>query len=187
MTTISKSFDGPLAIALVRAKHAQSPLNSALNILVAVNGTELSRRAAEVAFMLAAASTNARVEALYVSAATASNRTQRKVAPKVSRQQEKAILKDTVELAERLNVKIRTAVHAKVPPEDALLTEVKRHHFDLVVMGVSRRAGEKLFFGDTVANVVAKAPCSVLLVAAEDIRPQQPPAAGEADESRPAT
>lgn len=187
MTKISKSFDGPLAIALARAKHAQSPLNSALNILVAVNGTELSRRAAEVAFTLAAASTNARVEALYVSAATASNRTQRKVAPQVSRQQEKAILKDTVELAERLNVKIKTAVHANVPPEDALLTEVKRHHFDLVVMGVSRRASEKLFFGDTVANVVAKAPCSVLLVAAEDIRPQQPPAASEADESRPAT
>jgi nucleotide-binding universal stress UspA family protein len=187
VTKIAKSFQGPLAIALARGEHAESPLNSALNIVVAVNGTEVSRRAAEVAFTLAAASTGARVEALYVSAATASNRKSRKQAPTVSRAQKEAILKDTVELAERFNLKIRTAVHANVPPEDALLTEAKRSHHDLIVMGVSRRAGDKLFFGATVATVVAKAPCSVLLVAAEDTRPKQPPAASEADESRPAT
>jgi Kef-type K+ transport system membrane component KefB/nucleotide-binding universal stress UspA family protein len=186
VTRIAKSFDGPLALALARGPHAKNPFNSALNILVAVNGTEVSRRAAEVAFTLAATSTSARVEALFVSAATASNRERRSVAQTVSRAQEEAILKDSVELAERHNLKIRTAVHANVPPEEALLTEVKRGRYDLIVMGVSRRAGDKLFFGNAVQTVLAKAPCSVLLVAAEDARSKQP-SASEAEESRPAT
>jgi nucleotide-binding universal stress UspA family protein len=37
---------------------------------------------------------------------------------------------------------------------------------DLIVLGVGRRPGDKLFFGDTAMAVFEQAPASILLVAA---------------------
>ena len=45
------------------------------------------------------------------------------------------------------------------------LAEVKKHGHDLIVMGVSRRPGDKLFFGDTAAAVLENAPASIVFVA----------------------
>ena len=36
---------------------------------------------------------------------------------------------------------------------------------DLIVMGVSRRPGDRLFFGDTAATVLEEAPISIVFVA----------------------
>jgi hypothetical protein len=33
-------------------------------------------------------------------------------------------------------------------PDDAILAEAKKGGYDLIIMGVNRRPGEKLFFGD---------------------------------------
>ena len=48
---------------------------------------------------------------------------------------------------------------------EAILAEVKKHGHDLIVMGVSRRPGDKLFFGDTAAAVLENAPASIVFVA----------------------
>ena len=89
ITKLAAGFEGPLAVVDARDKLLEHPLGAQLNMLVPVNGTEYSRRAAEVAIAIARAS-HAPLTALYV-------------APrgrKRSRRYEEAILKDISKLAE---------------------------------------------------------------------------------------
>jgi Kef-type K+ transport system membrane component KefB/nucleotide-binding universal stress UspA family protein len=157
VTSLAAGFEGPIAVADARDLHSEEPLQGKLSILVPVNGTEMSRRAAEVAIAMARAS-KAPLTALYV-VAHGSN------AKKRSRQYEEAILKDIVELADTYQLDIRTAVRADVAPEEAILKEAARRKHNVVVMGVGRRPGEKLFFGDTAAALLEKSQHSLLFVA----------------------
>ena len=65
VTKLAAGFEGPLAVADARDRHLEEPLAGKLSILVPVNGTDVSRRAAEVAIALARAS-KAPLTALYV-------------------------------------------------------------------------------------------------------------------------
>ena len=47
-------------------------------------------------------------------------------------------------------------MRADVAPDDAILKETARRKHNLVVMGVGRRPGEKLFFGDTAAALLGE-------------------------------
>ena len=80
-------------------------------------------------------------------------------------QYEEAILKDIVELAESYELELRTMVRADVAAEEAILKELARGKHNLIVMGVGRRPGEKLFFGDTAAALLEKSERSLLFVA----------------------
>ena len=82
-----------------------------------------------------------------------------------ARRQEQAILKDIVEIADRYDVEAKTAVRADTAPDAAILTEAKKGGHDLIIMGVNRRPGDKLFFGDTAAAVLEKSSASILFVA----------------------
>ncbi len=84
---------------------------------------------------------------------------------KRSRQAEEAILKDIVKLAESYQLELRTAVRADLAPDEAILKESARHKHNLIVMGVGRRPGEKLFFGDTAAALLENSERSLLFVA----------------------
>jgi len=156
VAAIAAGFDGPIAVTDARETHLKQPVDGKLSILAPVNGTEPSRRAAEVAIVLAKAS-QAPLTALYVAPGGKKS--------KSSRQYEEAILKDIVELAESYNLTIRTAVRSDVAPEEAIAKEAARHRHNLVVMGVGRRPGEKLFFGDTAAALLEKSEKSLLFVA----------------------
>jgi len=154
ITKLAAGFEGPLAVVDARDKLLEHPLGAQLNILVPVNGNEYSRRAAEVAIAIARAS-HAPLTALYV-------------APrgrKRSRRYEEAILKDISKLAETYDTDVRTAVRANVAAEDAILKELSRKPYNLVVIGAGRRPGEKLFFGDTAAALLEKSEQSLLFVA----------------------
>ncbi|HET7382853.1 MAG TPA: cation:proton antiporter [Pseudolabrys sp.] len=155
VANLAAGFDGPIVVADAREEHLENPLHGKLSILVPVNGTEPSRRAAEIAIALARAS-KAPLTALYVAARGKKKR---------SRQYEEAILKDIVELADTYEVDLRTSVHANVAPEEAILEEMARRRHNLVVMGVGRRPGEKLFFGDTAAALLEKSGNSLMFVA----------------------
>jgi Kef-type K+ transport system membrane component KefB/nucleotide-binding universal stress UspA family protein len=156
VTKLAAGFEGPLAVADARDGLLEEPLNSRLSILVPVNGTEASRRAAEVA--VAVARTNkASLTALYVSQAGAKKRR--------SREAEEAILKDVTRLAEGYGLQIKTAVRSDIAPDQAIIKETARRRNNLVVIGVSRRPGDKLFFGDTAAALLEKAEKSLLFVA----------------------
>ena len=154
ITKLAAGFEGPLAVVDARDKLLDHPLGAELNMLVPVNGTEYSRRAAEVAIAIARAS-HASLTAIYV-------------APrgrKRSRRYEEAILKDILKLAETYDTDVRTAVRDNIAAEDAILKELSRKPYNLVVIGTGRRPGEKLFFGDTAAALLEKSERSLLFVA----------------------
>ena len=136
------------------------PSTAALDILVSVTGTEISRHAAEVAVALARGSARP-VTAIHVARSGPGGRHARPASP--SRLQQEAILKGVVALAERYSTEVATVVRIESEPEQAILREARRHN--LIVMGVNRRPGEVLFFGDVAAAVLKATKASVLFVA----------------------
>jgi Kef-type K+ transport system membrane component KefB/nucleotide-binding universal stress UspA family protein len=156
VTNLAAGFEGPLAVIDGRGKLLEHPLGEKLNMLVPINGTENSRRAAEVAIAIARVS-HAPLTALYVAPG----------GRKRSRRYEEAILKDIVKLAETYDLDLHTAVRANVAADEAILKELSRKDYNLVVIGAGRRPGEKLFFGDTAATLLEKSKQSLLFVASE--------------------
>ena len=161
---MAAGFDGPLAVAVARGSHLQEPPQRHLNILVPVRGNKVSRRGAEVALALARGGTSA-VTALYVMGTVGLGAAQRRLRrPTMSRRHEEAILKDIVELADRYDTPIRTALRLDIAPEDAILRQARLGRYDLVVMGVGRPAGETLYFGKIAAAVLENSQHSILFV-----------------------
>ncbi len=160
---IAAEFEGPLAIVAARGVHLERPLQSALNILVPVTGTEASRRAAEIGIAIAQAA-GAPVTALYVSTGR-SKRAARTLRNALrSRRQHEAILRDVVEMADRYNVDIRTDVKVDVAADDAILRQANANRNTVIVMGVNRRPGDTLFFGNVAAAILEKSRRSILFV-----------------------
>jgi nucleotide-binding universal stress UspA family protein len=85
----------------------------------------------------------------------------RRISP--TRLQQEVILKEVVGVAERYGAEIVTAVCVEATPEQAIVREARKHN--LIVMGVNRRPGEVLFFGDVAATVLTSTKASVLFVA----------------------
>jgi Kef-type K+ transport system membrane component KefB/nucleotide-binding universal stress UspA family protein len=151
-------FDGPLAVVIARGDHLERPTESRMRILLPVTGTPVSRRATEIAVALARAN-DAPLAALYVASSESGRRR-----ATATRRHEEEILKDTVALADRYRTPISTALRVDVAPDEAILREAARGNYDLIVMGVNRRQGDTLFFGNVAASVLAKAAASVLFV-----------------------
>ena len=82
----------------------------------------------------------------------------------MTRRREECILKDIVELADRYDTPIRTALCLDMAPEDAILRQAHLGRYDLVVMGVGRPAGETLYFGKIAAAVLENSQRSILFV-----------------------
>ena len=161
VTRLAKGFEGPLAISAVRGDLSEKP-GGKLSILVPVNGTEPSRRAAEIAITMARA-TKASLTVLYVAVRAAGKEGVRRGLR--TRRHEEAILKDIVAIADGYNMSIRTAVLADNAADEAILNEVRLRKNNLIVMGVGRRPGDKLYFGDTASSLLENAECSLLFVA----------------------
>lgn len=155
ITQLAAGFEGPLAIADARDGLLADPLKGKFSILVPVNGTESSRRAAEVAMAMARAN-RAPLSALYVAPpANAGKRRSARV---------DAILKDIVALADTYEVEARTAVRAEKAADDAILKEMAKRKHNLLVIGVERRPGEKLYFGETATAILQRSDRSILFV-----------------------
>jgi nucleotide-binding universal stress UspA family protein len=142
----------------------QKPLERRLNILVPVRGNKASLRAAEMALALARAGSSA-VTALYVMGTVGLGAAQRRLKrATMSRRHEETILKDVVELADRYDTPIRTALRLDIAPEDAILRQARLGRYGLVVMGVGRPAGKTLYFGKIAAAVLENSQHSILFV-----------------------
>jgi nucleotide-binding universal stress UspA family protein len=139
---LAAGFDGPLALLSGHGGNAALRLSARTHILLPVNGSPASRRAAEVGFVLARA-TGARVCGLYVSQTDGRSRT---------RSREEGVLKDMAQLAERYGVRFATYISRRRGAAEAILKEA-RNGYDMIVMGVSPRTGEELFFGNTATMV----------------------------------
>ena len=142
ITELVSGFDGPLALFSYAGKERMPRLSPRAHILVPVNGSPASRRAAEVSFALARP-TGAQVSALFVSQSDGHLRT---------RSREEGVLKELAELAERYDVWLSTFISKRGGAAEAILKEA-RTGYDMIVMGVSRRSGEQLFFGNTASQV----------------------------------
>ncbi len=158
VTRLAADFEG--ALAVLTSGGTLPALNSRLRILVPVNGTPAARNAAEVAFAIARP-TGARVTALYVSAGGDAGKRGRAV----TRNQEEAVLKDVADLGERYSVAPRTALQPRTAAEGAILKAAAGGGYGLIVMGVNRRPGEQLYFGNTAGAVLKDWKGAVLFVA----------------------
>ncbi len=165
LNDISSGFDGPLCLVLngARSTGRMPVLRAGATILIPVNGTEVARRAADFALALARPH-RARVKVLYVSQARQGSRP-----GSVSHRREEAVLKDVADLADRYGVAVDTAIRTRATPDKAIAREVAKGAA-MVVMGVTQRPGEELFFGDTATAVLAAAACPVVLLASERVR-----------------
>jgi Kef-type K+ transport system membrane component KefB/nucleotide-binding universal stress UspA family protein len=159
-TDIAAGFEGPLVMVVAGGEHLRSPAQGPSRILVPVSGTDVSRRAADVAIALAR-SRGGSITFLYV-AGTAGTRA-RSARTASTRREQRAVLDDIVENARRHAVTARAVVHSDVAPVGAILMEAKTH--DLIVIGASRRPGERLFLGETAAAVLEHAEGSVMFLA----------------------
>jgi nucleotide-binding universal stress UspA family protein len=138
----------------------------ALNILVPVSGSGVSKRGAEVAVALAQAGSGS-LRVIYV-ATTRDKGAQRGASRGLS--QETGILKDASDLAARYEVDITTTLRANRAPEAAILREIETTDVDLVVMGVDRIQADHLSFGGVADAVLRQAKVSVLLVSSGEAR-----------------
>ncbi|HEX7007224.1 MAG TPA: cation:proton antiporter [Alphaproteobacteria bacterium] len=156
---VAAGFEGPLLVVVARGGHLRRPVESGMKILVPITGTHVSRLAAEIATVIARAN-GAPLTAVRV----ASSETSRHRGAATAREAEEAILKHTAALAQRYRTEIQTAVHVDVEPAEAILQEAQQGGYDLIVMGVNRRPGSTLFFGDVAAAVLKNASASILFV-----------------------
>lgn len=158
---ITSGFEGPLCLVL-RGSDGKSrlpTLGGDETILVPINGTEVSRRAADLALAIARPH-RAGIKVLYVSPRRRGGN------DSLSHRREEAALKDIVDLAERYDVPVRTAMRTRGAAADAIIKEAARG-VSLIVLGVSQRSGEELFFGETASAVISRSPRPVILVAGE--------------------
>jgi Kef-type K+ transport system membrane component KefB/nucleotide-binding universal stress UspA family protein len=162
VSRIAAAFPGPIAVALALGAHAQDASCANLNILAPISGSEVSRHGAEAAVALARA-TRRSLTVLYVGA-SALRATPLAILGAQRREQE-AVLKDVVKIADQYGVRVRTAVTAHGTPAKAILDHARRGKHNLIVMGVSRRPGATLSFGEVAATVLEKTERSVLFVA----------------------
>ena len=162
VSRIAEGFDGPLAV--VNSHHdSDRPAERIGRILIPVNGTDVSRRAAEVALALGRA-TGATALALYVTRASATVGNAKTPRRQASRRNDQAVLKEIRVLAERYKVDLRVKTRANVAPDEAILNE-SRQGYDLIVLGVNRRPGDTLHFGNTATAVLDRSTVSNLFVA----------------------
>jgi Kef-type K+ transport system membrane component KefB/nucleotide-binding universal stress UspA family protein len=157
---ITRGFEGPLAIVDCHRLRGERTPARYDRILIPVNGTDVSRRAVEIGLALARAD-DSQVTTLYVTRANANGTRKRAQA---NRRNELAVLKDISALADRYEVRLRNTTRVNVAPDEAILQEAKRG-YDLIVLGVSRRPGEALFFGNTATAILDRSETSNLFVA----------------------
>jgi len=62
---------------------------------------------------------------------------------------------------------VKGAVRGIQSPPEAILRQLEIGRHNLLVMGVSPRPGDQLFFGEVPAELLERAECSVLFVASE--------------------
>jgi Kef-type K+ transport system membrane component KefB/nucleotide-binding universal stress UspA family protein len=162
VSLIAQNFSGPIALADAHGVDAERLLRRPGKILVPVNGTEYSRRAAEIAFTVARAS-GALVTVLYVTRPDATAGRDRGAA-QAARRSNLAVVADIGALADRFDVSMRHSMREHAAPVEAILEETT-WSYDLVVLGANRRPGETLFFGNTAAAVFERCDTPILFVA----------------------
>jgi Kef-type K+ transport system membrane component KefB len=168
ITRSAVGFAGAFAIVVARGSHRPDMQDAPLNILVAVTGTRVSRHGAELAVALAQASRGS-VTALHLASAAPQavpwrQRFGRALAP---RNTADAIIRDVVEIGEHYGIAVKGEIRKDSDAPNAILQTAQAGQHDLLIMGVSPRAGDELSFGAVPAEVLERANCSLLFLSSE--------------------
>jgi Kef-type K+ transport system membrane component KefB/nucleotide-binding universal stress UspA family protein len=160
VSMIATGFAGSLAIVTARGKHEIDPIDTPLSILLPITGSEVSRRGAEVALALAKAA-KAPLTALSVASPRRGSARLRLVA---ARRDAAEVLKEVTAMSKHYGVKVETHVRTDITAEDAILRQARRGGHNLIVLGVSRRPGEKLSFGPIAGALLESSDRSLMFV-----------------------
>jgi len=157
LSKLVSQFEGSVAIVEARGAHEEDAAAPIAKIFVPVTGNENARRGAEVAITLAKA-VQAKASTLSIIGRAAKNRPQ-------LRRETQAVTDDIKKIAAYVETKIDTTVRTDDDAGDAILHAIERDKPDLVAIGVSRRPGDRLSFGDVADTLLKSAKCSLLFVA----------------------
>jgi Kef-type K+ transport system membrane component KefB/nucleotide-binding universal stress UspA family protein len=152
VTDLVAGFENPFAV-LVPPESGEPNFTE---ILVPVSGTDVSRRGAEVAFVLAHAA-QLRVSAVYAAPGGASPGAR-------TRRSQEAVLSDIAQLGRRYEIEVTTQIARRELTETRTLQQAARRQA-LIVMGVNRRPGDVLFFGNTAAALLKDWKGPILFIA----------------------
>jgi Kef-type K+ transport system membrane component KefB len=131
------AFRGSSMLVSARGSLNRKP-DGALRILVPVTGDNRSMRAVELASLIGQA-TGADVAAIYVQVAEDAGER-----PRASMDE---VFEHVREIGKHYDIDIRTTSGARGSRELAILTQARRGRYNLIMLGVARRAGETLSFG----------------------------------------
>jgi nucleotide-binding universal stress UspA family protein len=157
VSRLVSDFEGSIAIVDARGAHALDPDQPVTKILLPVTGNEYSRRGAEAGVTLAKGAA-AEATALSVISREAKNKQRR-------RRESQAVAKEIQRIADHLQTPVKTIIRFDVFADEAILQTIEKGKHDLVVMGVSRRPGDVLAFGDVASVLLKSAKCSLMFVA----------------------
>jgi Kef-type K+ transport system membrane component KefB/nucleotide-binding universal stress UspA family protein len=179
MSEIAAGFESPIGVAIARGRLEKRPAQSRFKILVPVTGTGVSRRGAEVGLAMARAS-RSEITALFVRSGSAAKARRRRLRQALAtRRSERAIMKDIASMGDNFETPIKIYARTDDAPAAAILREARRGGYDLIVMGVSRRPGERLFFGNVSQSLLENDEFSILFVASEAYAAETRPAEKE--------
>jgi len=157
LSKLVSQFEGSIAIVAARGAHAEDELAPINHVLVPVTGNENARRGAEVAITLAKA-LGAEASTLSIIGRAAKNKAQQ-------RREAQAVTEELKKIAGYLETNIDAAVRIEDSADDAILKRIERDEPELVAIGVSRRPGERLSFGDVADSLLKNAECSLIFIA----------------------
>ncbi len=168
ITRSAVRFAGAFAIAVARGPHRPEMKDGPLNILVAVSGTRVSRHGAELAVALAQASRGS-VTALHLaSPAPLAVRWRQRLGLALAPQNNAdAIIREIVEIGEHYGIAVKGEIRTESDAPNAILQAAQSAQHDLLIMGISPRAGDELSFGAVPAKVLERANCSLLFLSGE--------------------
>jgi len=150
------AFKQATAIVSARGNLQRQP-DAPLRILVPVGGDNRSMRALELAVLIARAS-EAKVAAIAVPAEDDGQRPPSQI---------EAMFEHVREVGKHFEVEVRTIRADGGNRELAILSRARRGRYNLVILGVGRRAGDRLSFGTLADTLLATSDRSLLFFATD--------------------
>jgi len=158
ISLMTNAFSGATAIASQRGNLPAD--GKGLRILVPISGTERSTRAAEFALVIAKAA-GAQMAVIYIREPQ-----QMSSAPRVSdiANAHVAAFRKIDEIASYSDVKVEKIIQQSGSPELSILRHARKGRYNLIILGVSRRAGETLSYGAIADTLVDTSDRSFILI-----------------------
>ncbi|MCO6184682.1 cation:proton antiporter [Rhizobium sp. L1K21] len=160
-TELSGAFSGTTALISSRGTLNQQA-DADLRILVPFSGTRQSTNAVEFALVIAKAS-GCSVGVLSITEPRADTFPRLSDVPS----QEKSVFSEVDALAKYYDVSVHKITQQGGSPEVTILRHARRGRYNLIIMGVTHRSGEKLSYGRIADTVSETADRSIVLIEAK--------------------